>query len=81
MIRSKAMPMSRAFARRHHICLLAGWQFQNEKADPPPGFFVSVASKGLRVHVSGLESTLAGIPISVDSKGLRMQTVQCRLLL
>ena len=31
-------------------------------------FFVSVASKGLRVHVSGLESTLAGISISVDSK-------------
>jgi hypothetical protein len=32
-------------------------------------FFVSVASKGLSVHVSGLESTLAGITISVDSKG------------
>ena len=31
-------------------------------------FFVSVAYKGLRVHVSGLESTLAGISISVDSK-------------
>ncbi len=30
--------------------------------------FVSVASKGLRVHVSGLELTLARIPISVDSK-------------
>src|SRR5229473_962891 len=35
---------------------------------PPPGFFVSVASKGLRVYVSGLESTLAGISTSVDSK-------------
>jgi hypothetical protein len=33
-------------------------------------FFVSVASKELRVHVSGLESTLTGILISVDSKGV-----------
>ncbi len=32
-------------------------------------FFISVASKELRAYVSGLESTLAGIPISVDSKG------------
>jgi hypothetical protein len=32
-------------------------------------FFVSVASKELRVHVSGLESTLAGLSVSVDSKG------------
>ncbi len=32
-------------------------------------FFVSVASKGLRICVSGLESTLAGTSISVDSKG------------
>jgi hypothetical protein len=31
-------------------------------------FFVSVASKALRVYVSGLESTLARISISVDSK-------------
>ncbi len=31
-------------------------------------FFVSVASKKLRVYVSGLESTLARISISVDSK-------------
>ena len=30
--------------------------------------FVSVASKQFRVHVSGLESTLADISISVDSK-------------
>jgi len=35
----------------------------------PPMFFISVASKELRAYVSGLESTLAGIPISVDSKG------------
>jgi hypothetical protein len=34
----------------------------------PPWFFVNVASKGLRVYVSGLESTLADISISVDSK-------------
>ena len=32
-------------------------------------FFVSVASKELRIYVSGLESTLAGTSISVDSKG------------
>src|SRR5260370_25675346 len=31
-------------------------------------FFICVASKGLSVYVSGLESTLAGISISVDSK-------------
>jgi hypothetical protein len=35
---------------------------------PSPLFFVSVASKGLSVPVSGLESTLTGICISVDSK-------------
>src|SRR5229473_1793405 len=33
-----------------------------------PGFFDPVASKGLRVYVSGLESTLTGISTSVDSK-------------
>jgi hypothetical protein len=38
---------------------------------PSPWFFVSVASKGLRVCVSGLKSTLAGISISVDSKRAR----------
>jgi hypothetical protein len=32
-------------------------------------FFISVASKGLSVSVSGLESTLAGISVSVDFKG------------
>ncbi len=35
---------------------------------PLPLFFISVASKGLSSCVSGLESTLAGISISVDSK-------------
>jgi hypothetical protein len=39
-------------------------------APPPPCILVSVASKGLRILVSGLESTLAGISISVDSKGV-----------
>ena len=34
-------------------------------------FLVSVASKGLRVGVSGLESTLAGGCVSVVSKGVR----------
>jgi hypothetical protein len=34
----------------------------------PPGFLVSVASKGFSVRVSLLESTLAGISVSVDSK-------------
>src|SRR5229473_8524940 len=38
------------------------------KPAPLPWFFVSVASKGFSVYVSGLESTLAGIPTSVDSK-------------
>jgi hypothetical protein len=41
-------------------------------------FFVSVASKGLRVYVSGLESTLAGMPISVDSKGSYAAQKLCR---
>ncbi len=31
-------------------------------------FFISVASKGLSVFVSGLESTLAGSSVNVDSK-------------
>jgi hypothetical protein len=39
-----------------------GWLY------PLPRFFVSVASKGLRNSVSDLESTLTGIPTSVDSK-------------
>ena len=37
--------------------------------DPPPWFFVSVADKGVRGCVSGLESTLVGWYVSVDSKG------------
>jgi hypothetical protein len=36
----------------------------------PPSFFVSVASKGVRTHVRGLESTLTDICVSVDSKGV-----------
>ena len=34
----------------------------------PPGLFVSVAAKGLRFYVSGLESILTDVSISVDSK-------------
>src|SRR5712664_1309899 len=41
----------------------------NHNRHPLPLFFISVASKGLRFYVSGLESTLASAPISVDSKG------------
>jgi hypothetical protein len=44
----------------------------------PPLFFVSVASKGLRADVSGLESTLAGISISVDSKGAYIAPELCK---
>ena len=47
---------------------------------PPPVFFVSVASKGLNVHVSGLESTVAGISISVDSKGVYVAPKLCNCL-
>src|SRR2546426_1148449 len=36
----------------------------------PSWFFVSVADKGLSVSVSGLESTLTGWCVSVDSKGV-----------
>ena len=35
---------------------------------PPPRIFISGASKGFRVLASGLESTLASISVSVDSK-------------
>ena len=35
---------------------------------PPPGFFVSVADKGLRCSVSFLESTLTGAFANIDSK-------------
>ena len=37
---------------------------------PPPMFFISVASKGLRLAVSVLKSTLMGDHVSVDSKGV-----------
>ena len=45
---------------------------------PPPGFFVSVASKGFRNYVSGLESTLANISTSVDSKELTIGLELCK---
>ena len=43
----------------------------DHRVSPPPWFFVSVAFKGLRVCVSGLESTLTGISITVDFKWVR----------
>src|SRR5258708_21199616 len=47
----------------------------NDNWIPSPLFFISVASKGLSAFVSGLESTLAGISISVDSKWVRDETI------
>jgi hypothetical protein len=35
-------------------------------------FFVNVASKGFSVPVSGLKSTLVGIPVNADSKEVRL---------
>ena len=49
--------------------VLAAAEYHCLGTPPLPLVFVSVASKSLRVHVSGLESTLAGTSISVDSKG------------
>jgi hypothetical protein len=46
----------------------------------PPMFFISVASKGLRVYVSGLESTLAGISTSDDSKETYVAPKLCNSL-
>lgn len=48
--------------------LVGGWL---TIAGPFPRIFVSVAYKGFRLAVSGLESTLAGCPISVAFKRLR----------
>jgi hypothetical protein len=47
------------------------WITGQKKNSAPLGLFVSIASKGLGVHVSGLESTLADISIDVDSKWVR----------
>jgi len=41
------------------------------RAPPPPGFFVSVADKGLRHSVSLLDATLMGWLVSVASKVLK----------
>jgi hypothetical protein len=35
-----------------------------------PGFLVNVVFKGLKFKASGLESTLTGIPLTTDSKGV-----------
>jgi len=54
------VPNMRASARR---------KIRSRKA--PPGFFVSVASKGFSHTVSLLFATLAGRSISVAAKGLK----------
>jgi hypothetical protein len=41
-----------------------------ERRNPHPMFFVSIASKGLRLAVSLLFATLAGRSISIAGKGL-----------
>ena len=46
----------------------AGLVNPNHNARTPPGFFISVASKGLRVSISPSESTLANSGIGIDSK-------------
>ncbi len=45
---------------------------------PSPYVFVSVDSKGFRVTVSDLESTVTGSPTSVDSKGLALHQTSAR---
>ncbi len=47
----------------------------------PPPFFVSVVSKELRIEVNGLESTLTGCLISVDSKGACVAPELCNCCL
>src|SRR5260370_26219546 len=59
------MPSKR---RRQAASLQRG--FQLTATSPPPGFFVSVASKGFIQAVSLLFATLAARSISVASKGL-----------
>src|SRR5260370_37619861 len=51
----------------------------NHNRNPSPLFFISVASKGLRIYVNGLESTLAGISISVDSKRIYIAPKLCKM--
>jgi hypothetical protein len=47
--------------------------------DPPPAFFVSVDSEGFRLVVSCLESTLAGLFVSVASKRVRVVGARTRV--
>jgi hypothetical protein len=44
------------------------FKMESRPFTPSPHIFVSVASKGVRSSVSGLESTLTDIFASVDSK-------------
>jgi hypothetical protein len=53
----------------------------NHNCHPSPLFFISVAFNGLKVYVSGLESTLASISISVDSKGTYVAQKLCNSLI
>src|SRR6476661_8814097 len=46
---------------------------------PPPRFFISVASKRLRVLANSLESTLANGGIRIDSKELKIALELCKL--
>ncbi len=45
---------------------------------PSPRFFVSVASKGFSVSVSGLESTFMDGFLSVDSKGVATKVFEAQ---
>src|ERR1700687_3459487 len=51
----------------------------NSDWPPLPLIFVSIASKRLSAHVSGLESTLAGTSISVDSKRTYVALKLCKM--
>ena len=50
---------------------------KNEDNPHPPMFFVSVASKGLRLGVSPLLATLADCRVSVDFKGVGTWALDC----
>jgi hypothetical protein len=50
--------------------IVASVEWRVARSDPPPGFFVSVASKEFSLLVRRLESTLMGVVIGVDFKRL-----------
>jgi hypothetical protein len=51
-----------------------GWNVKEQSGDPSPGFFVSVASKGVRFSVSLLFATLAERFVSVAAKGVTLRS-------